>query len=63
MGAQSQRRVLSRLIENMSDEELSQVTKMAKDEMNRRVELSEGFTMISEPELATRSTACRASTS
>ena len=49
MGAQSQRRVLSRLIENMSDEELSQVTKMAKDEMNRRGELSEGFIMINEP--------------
>ena len=39
MGAQSQRRVLARLIENMSDEELHHVTKMAKDEMNRRGEL------------------------
>ena len=50
MGAQSQRRVLARLIENMSDEELHHVTKMAKDEMNRRGELSDTFIVISDPE-------------
>ena len=50
MGAQSQRRVLARLIENMSDEELHHVTKMAKDEMNRRGELSDNFIVISDPE-------------
>ena len=50
IGAQYQRRVLARLIENISDEELHHVTKMAKDEMNRRGELSDNFIVISDPE-------------